>query len=363
MKPRQHETMNSAPSIEEMLSDAAWHLYALEPALDPATQSGFLASQWLHLSEAQFRQASFLDQRLLAAVTEQNAPPSRTVPLAQLQGLIDHQPNQQPQFIFHIGHCGSTLISRALAAGPAILPLREPLGLRQLAASQPDQHNEPWERSLQLVLAAHSRTFQPKQTSMIKATSTCNALIRPMLELAPHSKALLLYLPLESFLAGMLGKQVPALDLRGHANMRLAEWQRLTGRPLPLTQGEEFTEAQWAVLAWLTSMVRLVQAQELYSDRCLLLDFEKFLAAPASSLEHLIEFFSLNDSTTEILQAWPDISVGYSKQPEQPYSAFNRSKTLMRGRMQRGEEIQAGLDWAQEQIQPFPAFQACEGFL
>ncbi|MDZ4730158.1 MAG: hypothetical protein SH820_09490 [Xanthomonadales bacterium] len=356
--------MNSATSTAEILTDAAWHLYALEPD----SQSRFLASQWLYLSEAHFRAASFLDQRLLAPAAQQTAAQICTLPLSELQGLIDHQPHslQPPQahFIFHIGHCGSTLISRALAASPAVLPLREPLSLRQLAAGLAHQHDQSWwSQSLQLALAAHSRVFHPGQVSMIKATSTCNALIKPLMELAPQSKSLLLYLPLESYLAGMLGKQAPALDLQGHAAARLDEWRSLTGNPLNPAEGEEFTEAQLAILAWLTSMTRLLQARDQHPDRCLLLDFENFLADPATSLEHLIEFFSLAESSAEILEAWPNISVGYSKQPDQPYSAFNRSKTLMRGRMQRAADIRAGLDWSKDLIRQYPAFQACEGFL
>lgn len=350
--------MNSTTSKAEILKDAAWHLYALNPASQ--------ASQWLHLSEEEFRAASFLDQRLLAFIT-QAAPESRTLPLSNLQGWINDQPDPQSQpsahFIFHIGHCGSTLISRALAASPAVLPLREPLTLRQLAAIQPNQYDERWSQQLQLALAAHSRVFHPGQVSMIKATSTCNALIKPLMELAPQAKSLLLYLPLESYLAGMLGKLTPALDLPGHAAARLEEWQIMTGKSLQLDEAKEFTEAQLAVLAWMTSMTRLLQARDQYPDRCLLLDFEIFLAEPVSNLERLIKFFDLIESSTEVLAAWPNISVGYSKQPDQPYSAFNRSKTLMRGRTQRAADIQAGLDWSKDLIRQYPAFQACEGFL
>lgn len=359
--------MNSATSKAEILNDAAWHLYALEPAPQPTFLAMPLASHWLHLSEAQFRTASFLDQRLLTPAGQQTEPQTCTLPLAELQGLIDYQSNSQrppeAHLIFHIGHCGSTLISRALAASPAVLPLREPLSLRQLAVVQPEQRDETWNKSLLMALAAHSRVFHPGQVSMIKATSTCNGLIQPMMQLAPQSKSLLLYLPLESYLAGMLGKQTPALDLQGHTTARLDEWRSLTGNPLQRAEGEEFTEAQLAILAWLTSMTRLLQAQAQHSDRCLLLDFENFLADPATSLEHLIEFFSLAESSAEILEAWPNISVGYSKQPDQPYSAFNRSKTLMRGRTQRAADIRAGLDWAKELIRQNPVFQACEGFL
>jgi len=363
-------TAGRPAALTAMLENAGWHLYALDVA------NHF--SHWLQLSEAQFRQASFLDQRLLSEGAGTPALEPVAVPLAHLPGLTFGQPERLAHFIFHIGHCGSTLISRALAASSSVLPLREPLSLRQLADSQNLLPDDQWKPLLDLVLAAHSRVFQEGQISLIKATSTCNSLILPMMKLSPRSKSLLLYLPLESYLATMLGKQSPALDLRGHAAVRQQEWLRLTGQPSPLTgisdppfdesggvkpSINELSEVNLAVLSWLTCMARLLQAHEQLLQRCLLLDFEDFLADPATGLEKLIDFFGLETSRSDILQAWPDISLGYSKQPDQPYSAFNRSRTLARGRAQRAADIQAGMALARQLIAEYPQFQSCEGFL
>lgn len=335
------------------MKDAAWHLYALDPVNH--------GSQWLHLSEAQFRAASFLDQRLLA-VGENQARVPYTMSLAQLQSL-PHAPGQpKAHFIFHIGHCGSTLISRALAASTEVLPIREPLSLRQLAASLPSAANPEWEQMLDLALSAHSRSFRPGQVSMIKATSTCNNLILPLMGRAPPSRSLLLFLPLESYLAGMLGKQSPALDLRGHAAGRLEDWRRITGVSLQIAEISEFSEVQLAVISWLSCMALLLKALQAHPARCLMLDFETFLADPEKVLIKLISFFSLAESQTQILQAWPDIAVGYSKKPDEPYSAFNRNRTLARGRTQRAADIHAGMTWAEQLLQQFPQFEPCRAY-
>lgn len=341
--------------MAEMLQDAGWHLFDLEPTAH--------TSQWLKLSEAQFRAASFLDQRLLLPASDQAAEmPAISLPMAELHAWVARNPASNSHFIFHMGHCGSTLISRALAATPSVLPLREPLSLRRLAVALSSMQNTDWKRYLQIALAAHSRVFHPGQISMIKATSTCNALIQPIMNLLPGSRMLLLYVRLESFLAGMLGKQTPALDLQGHAPARLQEWQSITGAPFAQA-ASEMNEGQLAVISWLTSMCRLIQANSLHPHQCLLLDFDEFLAAPQDGLVRLSEFFQLGDAEADILAAWPDISLTYSKQPDQPYSAFNRNRTLMRGRAQRGAEIQAGLQWAQLLIQQQPALQDCLDFL
>jgi len=340
--------MNRSALMAEVWTDAGWHLY----------QFDFTAgkSEWLPLSEAQFRNASFLDQRLLTV-----APSPFAVPLAALLSMTAFSAAAQANFIFHIGHCGSTLLSRALAATTNVLPVREPLALRQLSQLQGELPENEWMQYLQFALAAHGRPFHAGQTCMIKATSTCNSLIQPVAELLPRSRMLLLHVRLESFLAGMLGRQEPARDLQGHAATRLREWQTLTGQVLSQPAGN-FSESQLAALSWLTSMARLLQASGTNDRQFLLLDFEDFLAAPETGLERLIEFFQLQDSSQEILQAWPEISLAYSKQPEQPYSAFNRTRSLARGRSQRGKDIQLGLDWVRELIQQHPALETCNNY-
>lgn len=216
---------------------------------------------------------------------------------------------------------------------------------------------------LDLALTAHSRVFRPGQVSMIKATSTCNNLILPLMERVPLSRSLLLFLPLENYLAGMLGKQSPALDLRGHAASRLEDWRRITGTSLQLAGITEFSEVQLAVISWLSCMARLLQALRQLADRCLLLDFEVFLADPENVLIELISFFGLTESRSQILQAWPDIATGYSKKPGEPYSAFNRNRTLARGRMQRAADIAAGMVWAEQLLNQFPQFEPCRAYL
>ena len=220
---------------------------------------------------------------------------------------------------------------------------------------------QQWQACLEIALAAHGRSFHAGQKCMIKATSTCNALIQPIARTIPDARMLLLYVPLENYLAGMLGKQTPAKDLQGHAALRLQEWQAITGEAFPLDTNA-MSEAQLAVLAWLTSMARLAHAGEAFSDRCLLLDFDLYLAEPEQGLEQLSSFFGLQDHYTDILRAWPEVSLGYSKQPDQPYSAFNRNRTLARGRTQRTAEIQAGLDWAHELLEQHAAFAACSQY-
>src|SRR3990167_10325132 len=78
------------------------------------------------VSEADYRAASFLDQRLLT-----DRIGREWLPWDALPDLGAAAPS--PDFIFHIGHVGSTLVSRLLAEASDVLPLREPMLLRTLA--------------------------------------------------------------------------------------------------------------------------------------------------------------------------------------------------------------------------------------
>ena len=127
---------------ESIRSSALWHFHDFNTELGTASL--------LQLTEAVYRQASFLDQRV-----EPLASARIDVRLSDLEttlaapGSDEGMVSPSANFIFHHGHCGSTLLSRALAATDRVLPLREPLTLRRLAS------NSNPEGLLQLAVAAH----------------------------------------------------------------------------------------------------------------------------------------------------------------------------------------------------------------
>ena len=84
----------------------------------------------LRLTEAQRASAPFLDERARPASAEAVWLP--------LQDVVEEgraSPSLGACWIFHIGHCGSTLLSRLLQSWPHLQVLREPLPLRSLAAA------------------------------------------------------------------------------------------------------------------------------------------------------------------------------------------------------------------------------------
>ena len=79
-----------------------------------------------------YRNAIFLDQRALEPGARGAWVPLET--LWRHMDALDRGYLAPANFIFHTGHCGSTLISRLLDDITPVFGLREPLVLRTLAA-------------------------------------------------------------------------------------------------------------------------------------------------------------------------------------------------------------------------------------
>ena len=121
---------------------AAYPLFAFDPAENRA---------WvLHFDADDYRRASFLDQRSLG----RRDVSGWTVDRAELEAaLISPAPLREVHWLFHIGHCGSSLVSRLLDLVPGVLGLREPLPLLALAHGREDPVVAAWEAPVLKLLA------------------------------------------------------------------------------------------------------------------------------------------------------------------------------------------------------------------
>src|SRR5262249_8815284 len=151
--------------------------------IDPAADRVELRA----LPPVEYEKASFLDGRLTAPPLLNVAYPDLADAAAGLPVACD--------FIFHVGHVGSTLMSRILGTHPTAFSLRAPLALRTFA--QAELTGRPWDEAalaarLQTFLALYSRTWRPGQRALIKATSLVGELAERLLAAAPDARALLM---------------------------------------------------------------------------------------------------------------------------------------------------------------------------
>lgn len=308
------------------LDTPGWLPLDYDPAVDRVT--------WLRISEAGYRAASFLDQRMLGPESAIRQSPWPAVPAGA---------RRDAHYIFHIGNVGSTLISRLLDELPEVFAVREPQLLRQLG---PDA-------DFATVAALLSRTWRPEQRANVKATSFTSELAGALVQ--PGSRALFLYTAPDSYLASILAGQNSWQTLAALSEIRLA---RLQGRCPGLTADlGAMHDGLKAALGWACEMTSLeAAAAALPAESVLWLDFDAFLAEPTRHFLAIADHFglALAEPQARAICEGPLIR-RYSKAPEYEYSPDDRRDTLADSRARHGRPIGDALGWLGELAGRYPA--------
>jgi hypothetical protein len=310
-------------------------------AIDPRSDSVSL----IHLTEAEYAKASFLDGRILGPQTPQQVMPFSDVQAAAA-GLTE-----ACDFIFHIGHVGSTLLSRLLGAHANVFALREPAILRTLAQIQAEAFwdETKLEAHLSTFLKLWSRTFRPGQRALLKATSFASELAPAILARPSRPKAIFMFVPPEDFLASILGAENSPREAQAMAPSRVARLNKRLGADI---RAETLSIGEMTAMGWACEMTALTAAAQ---DRVLWLDFQQFLANPAAALTacfHHLEIAATAEQINAVATS-PDTR-RYSKAPEFGYDAKLRADILAQARVRCGAEIKQGMDWLEKAAAKFP---------
>ena len=120
---------------------------------------------WVALSSKDYAAASFLDRRALSVTSSDHY---FSMPIANASTCPEEHPNNL-RWIFHVGHCGSTALSKLLGFHPEVLSLREPdlWGLNALWRDDPTTAPE-WFPLCQAIL---KRGFEATSTVLVKPSS------------------------------------------------------------------------------------------------------------------------------------------------------------------------------------------------
>ncbi|HEX8231916.1 MAG TPA: hypothetical protein VF559_01025 [Caulobacteraceae bacterium] len=303
------------------------------------------AVSFVRLSEAEIAEASFLDSRTLTP-----GRPAEARPFAEAEAAAAGLP-EQLGFIFHIGHVGSTLLSRLLGRHHGVLSLREPQAFRTLAAlhlerERPESLFTPaeFDRRLSLFLRLWSRPFRSGQLPLVKATSGCGALAADVLTRPSEPRAIFMTVKAEPFLATILGGENNPVDIRGHAPARLRRLHARLGEPR--FRLSEMSLGEMTAMSWASETAALSAAAEAAPGQSLWLDFDQFLQAPAEHLSRVLRHLGREATAAEAaaLAASPDLG-RYAKAPEHAYDAALRAAVLDQARARRGDEIAQGMAW------------------
>lgn len=312
--------MSSAPTAEDIARDATW----LAQALDPAEGLVRLVA----MDRDSYGAASFLDDRLLQAPVD-----AQIVSWTLVEAAMAGDLRSDARWIFHIGHVGSTLVSRLLGEIEGVLAIREPRLLRDLALTPADVRG----RYLAPVPKLMSRTFGRSETACVKATSFASE-IAPEL-VPPGERTLFMFANPSNYVASILAGANSIQELRLLAGKRA---QRLNERAIYLPAQ---SDADLAAAAWAAEMTALEAAAEAMTDRQIAwVDFDAMLRDIEPELVRIAAVFGFaaDAPMIESIASGPLIS-RYSKAPEYEYGPALRSQLIAEATERHRRDLDAAL--------------------
>ena len=165
------------PRLERLTATPELFLKDFNPERDLAVLSP--------MSEASYRDSVFMDDRLVRSEARDLA-----VSLNALGRVWQHSAAaaRAIHYIGHMGHCGSTLLSRILGELAGLHSLREPpvfmglsRALRHLDTPDFDLTRFEWSQLLELAALMMQRTWRDSDVSVIKPTSATGNLLPHLL--------------------------------------------------------------------------------------------------------------------------------------------------------------------------------------
>jgi hypothetical protein len=315
---------SAAPSPlapEEIARDATW----LAQALDPT--EGLV--RLIAMDRESYKAAAFLDDRMLQTTVD-----AQLISWPMIEDAMAGDLRSDARWIFHIGHVGSTLVSRLLGELPNVLAIREPRFLRDLALI-------PIEVGARYIAAAPklmSRTFADEEIACVKATSFASE-IAPEL-VPPGERALFMYAAPANYVASILAGENSLKELRMLAPSRA---QRLARRVAAL--GPAHGDAQLAAIAWACEMTALEAAADAMSDRQVeWADFDAMLDDMAAELGRIAASFGFATEPDQLAGiAGGPLMARYSKALEHEYSPQLRRDLIAQATTADSAEIDRAL--------------------
>ena len=282
--------------------------------------------QVVSLSESDYREASFLDNRAIKPNSRLAVIPWRELAAAAVSLTANCD------FIFHISHAGSTLLSRLLGNHSHCHSVREPAILRLLVQEQ-------YSERLSTFLGLWSRTFRSEQRTILKATSFVSEIGSELMNLVLSSRALLMYVPPETFLPSLLDGAMS--DITNEANSRLARLQnRGYCKDLILAN---LSPGECVAMSWLSEMLSLADIAKNHPERTLWIHFEHFLKEPELQLSLCLQHLAIQADASSILSS--TTMDRYAKRPDVKYDTAFRQKLIAQSTEKFQDEVQRGLRW------------------
>ena len=261
--------------------------------------------------------------------------PAVLAPWATVSEAAELSGRRDARWIFHIGHVGSTLVSRLLGELPRVLGVREPRSLRDVAMFPPEAR-APFVSTLPSLM---SRGFGERDLACVKATSFVSE-IAP--ELVPAGeRALFMTTSPRNYVASILAGENSVRELHALGDFRQ---QRMAARVEDFDQ-QAASDAHRAAAAWACEATSLEVAAAAMPDRSILfVDFDSLLADVLPALSRIAEHFSFaaDEPTLTSVISGPILS-RYSKAMEHDYSPALRRDLIAEASAANAGDIDSAL--------------------
>ncbi|HEY0628901.1 MAG TPA: hypothetical protein VGD23_06195 [Sphingomicrobium sp.] len=325
--------MTALPLPDGITNDPTWLIQAIDPNARLA--------RLVRMDGAAYRAASFLDDRLLAEQRE-----SRLCSLDELLAASAGLAGPPTNWIFHIGHVGSTLVSRLVGELDGVLALREPRALRDLAVATESERP----RLAGALSRMMTRRGADDRIVIVKATSFVSE-YAPMLA-GPSAALLFLYATPSNYVAGILAGENSVKELAALHELRA---QRLASRGIALP-GFDRTDAHRTAAAWACEMTSLEVASDAMPNiKILWADFDAMLGDMQGWLARVIAHFGIAASPEQIEQLISSSLLRrYSKALEYDYSPALRAELLAEASRDHMPDIDAALAELREAAKAAP---------
>lgn len=294
------------------------------------------------MDRAAYHRSIFLDARI--------SPAGNTAQLVPWALLPAQGP--PPAWIFHVAHCGSTLLARALDDPEVELVLREPLALRQAAvallharAGRPSgtgAHSQ-----LALVAGFCGRRYGTSGRALVKANVPINFVIDDLLVEDRDAPVILLYFPLADYLAAIMRGPNHRAWLRGVTDVLKSNIEALVG-----VYGA--SDAERAGALWLAQLRAYAAAQAQY-PKAFSLDANTLFNAPRLVIEAAAELVGrpiCGSNIDAILSG--ALFTTYSKNPAHIFDNATRLARCTAVAREITPEIAAARAWIAMRLRQYP---------
>jgi hypothetical protein len=288
--------------------------------------------------DAYFR-SIFTDRR----ISPKNANQHR----ARCTDLFAEMESVQPQpicYIFHIAHCGSTLLARALDLKEENLVCREPFSLRQLGVRAAHGGGGEFDRQVRLARTMLGRRYNPAGPVIVKANVPVNCMIPALMQPAPDQPAIFLYYALEDYLLAILRSPMHRGWVQHVSDELRPGIEALTG---PRVADE--SAAVMAARLWLTQMLQFEQALGAYPNARSLCA-EDLFESPSSTLAASFSHFGQAQSAQTVAAiVQSDLFTRYSKDPKHQFDNAQRVERRAKLKVELAPELDVARAWVIQQ--------------